>query len=372
MKKTLAVIFCFMLVFTCASAHPGRTDSNGGHWDNSTGEYHYHHGYEAHLHPDGVCPYDYDDQTGSASDSPSSGSKSEAVVATTTDRNSTEDSSISYKYNNGDGDDGTYETAYNLGYQHGMEAAAPYDSGYPDNIFAAATYFCHTKALTGSTSYADSDSSYDQAYEDGYLAATADIDEYISIIYPNGIPTDSEKISSLEYPYDRDDGTYETAYNAGYTRGCALLIELHSELLPDVSTLTGKLSEANRIEGNTPLEDHGATFESAYEDGYYQSETDFFNTLNELIFQSAPASESSKSILESPYRTVMIAILSGVFVLSAIIIATIYHFMKKQNKELRAKLNKQNHFIEHILKTEKENPYHTLTIEELQDILRKL
>lgn len=51
------------LISLTAYAHPGRTDANGGHYDHSTGEYHYHHGYPAHQHIDGVCPYDYDDQT---------------------------------------------------------------------------------------------------------------------------------------------------------------------------------------------------------------------------------------------------------------------------------------------------------------------
>lgn len=56
-----AVIFCFC--FT-SFAHPGRTDSKGGHYDHSTGEYHYHHGYPAHQHTNGVCPYDFEDKTG--------------------------------------------------------------------------------------------------------------------------------------------------------------------------------------------------------------------------------------------------------------------------------------------------------------------
>ena len=55
-------------------AHPGKTDSNGGHYDRSTGEYHYHHGYPAHQHPGGKCPYNYDDKTGANSGS-SAGSK---------------------------------------------------------------------------------------------------------------------------------------------------------------------------------------------------------------------------------------------------------------------------------------------------------
>lgn len=46
------------LFLTPAYAHPGRTDADGGHYDRSTGEYHYHHGYPAHQHPNGICPYE--------------------------------------------------------------------------------------------------------------------------------------------------------------------------------------------------------------------------------------------------------------------------------------------------------------------------
>lgn len=46
-----------------AFAHPGRTDSNGGHWDHDTGEYHYHDG-------------EYASQSGGSSSSSSSNSSS--------------------------------------------------------------------------------------------------------------------------------------------------------------------------------------------------------------------------------------------------------------------------------------------------------
>lgn len=59
MKKliyfTVAII---LLSCNCVFAHRGRTDADGGHYERSTGEYHYHHGYSAHQHPNGVCPYD--------------------------------------------------------------------------------------------------------------------------------------------------------------------------------------------------------------------------------------------------------------------------------------------------------------------------
>lgn len=57
-----------------ASAHKGRTDANGGHYDHSTGEYHYHHGYPAHQHINGACPYNFDDKTNHSSGGTSSGS----------------------------------------------------------------------------------------------------------------------------------------------------------------------------------------------------------------------------------------------------------------------------------------------------------
>ena len=68
MKKKVLLIFTFLLLAVClyttAYAHSGRTDSNGGHYDRETGEYHYHHGYPAHDHDGGICPYNYDDRTG--------------------------------------------------------------------------------------------------------------------------------------------------------------------------------------------------------------------------------------------------------------------------------------------------------------------
>lgn len=78
MKKltvSLLIIAVLITLFTVAVfAHSGRTDANGGHRDSSTGQYHYHHGYPAHQHSGGRCPYDYDDKTGSSSGSSGSSS----------------------------------------------------------------------------------------------------------------------------------------------------------------------------------------------------------------------------------------------------------------------------------------------------------
>ena len=57
------IILIISLLSVVVSAHSGKTDSNGGHYDKSTGEYHYHHGYSAHQHTNGKCPYFFNDKT---------------------------------------------------------------------------------------------------------------------------------------------------------------------------------------------------------------------------------------------------------------------------------------------------------------------
>lgn len=82
MKKLLLVaVLLICITAVPARAHSGRTDSNGGHYNRSTGEYHYHHGYPAHQHEGGVCPYDFDDKTqkGQANNKMSSTGKTDAV-----------------------------------------------------------------------------------------------------------------------------------------------------------------------------------------------------------------------------------------------------------------------------------------------------
>ena len=81
-KTTALCLFVFLTVIVLAlpvHAHSGRTDSSGGHYDSNTGKYHYHHGYPAHQHTGGVCPYESKDKTShfSGSRSGNSSKKSE-------------------------------------------------------------------------------------------------------------------------------------------------------------------------------------------------------------------------------------------------------------------------------------------------------
>lgn len=76
MRRAIQALLLLFLVSTLTvpwHAHSGGTDENGGHYDSSTGEYHYHHGYPAHDHEDldgdGTldCPYNFVDKTGQSS-----------------------------------------------------------------------------------------------------------------------------------------------------------------------------------------------------------------------------------------------------------------------------------------------------------------
>lgn len=59
MKRIFCIVIIVISMLTITYAHSGRTDSSGGHYNRSTGEYHYHHGYSAHQHnADGSCPYE--------------------------------------------------------------------------------------------------------------------------------------------------------------------------------------------------------------------------------------------------------------------------------------------------------------------------
>ena len=61
-QKKLLSFFIFLIILInilpiFTFAHSGRTDSQGGHYDRSTGGYHFHHGRPAHYHINGICPY---------------------------------------------------------------------------------------------------------------------------------------------------------------------------------------------------------------------------------------------------------------------------------------------------------------------------
>ena len=55
--KITILFLLLMALVEGALASPGGTDANGGHYNHTTGLYHYHHGYPEHQHENGICPY---------------------------------------------------------------------------------------------------------------------------------------------------------------------------------------------------------------------------------------------------------------------------------------------------------------------------
>lgn len=87
MKKSrifaIALVVAALIIPIGALSHPGKTDASGGHYNRSTGEYHYHHGYPEHQHINGQCPYNFDDKTGQRSGTSSSSKKSSPTPSPT-------------------------------------------------------------------------------------------------------------------------------------------------------------------------------------------------------------------------------------------------------------------------------------------------
>lgn len=92
--KRLAYIVSILamvgLLVATSYAHSGRTDRKGGHYNRSTGKYHYHHGYPAHDHYDidgdgkADCPYKFNDKTDHSNHGSSSNSTNKKNDKSTT------------------------------------------------------------------------------------------------------------------------------------------------------------------------------------------------------------------------------------------------------------------------------------------------
>ena len=128
MRRLLLSFILICLLTIPASAHSGKTDSSGGHYDHDTGDYHYHHGYSAHDHYDMDgdgdldCPYDFDDQT----------DRSSGTASSTYSPSSTTESDYRRGYEAGK--DAGYDDGFDDGKTFGQTAAEKrgYDKGHAD------------------------------------------------------------------------------------------------------------------------------------------------------------------------------------------------------------------------------------------------
>ncbi len=150
MKKFVLFVVCLLFLLPSAVAHPGKTDAAGGHWNHSTGEYHYHHGYPEHQHIDGVCPYAYDDKTGESSGTSSSSSSSGSTgsitdfIVTLTVAEKTALAAEAADYGpDAETDFKTKQDAYESGFKHAFEFSKAkdieglaYSTGYKEGLKA--------------------------------------------------------------------------------------------------------------------------------------------------------------------------------------------------------------------------------------------
>lgn len=161
MRKLICIAAVLALLTSAASAHPGQTDSQGGHYDHSTGEYHFHHGYPAHQHTDGVCPYDFDDRTGMNSGSPgNSGAYSSADIPDDYSRGYY-DGMTAAKTEEYMNSSDSYDDAYDYGYNAGLESG--YETGYEDGLQTARAEEYNSAREKG----------YDEGYQEGASSASS-------------------------------------------------------------------------------------------------------------------------------------------------------------------------------------------------------
>lgn len=170
MRRLICTLIALFLVTASASAHPGRTDANGGHWDNSTGEYHYHHGYPAHQHENGVCPYETSVSAEPVilSDPSDYGAEAEDDFDTKRDAFASGfEAGIEYS-SDSDVRGSTYNTGFSDGYQQGLNEGRElgWDDGYDDGYASGRD--------DGKQDY------YSAGYDDGYADAEAEREEQSS------------------------------------------------------------------------------------------------------------------------------------------------------------------------------------------------
>ncbi len=174
MKKFVLFVVCLLFLLPSAVAHPGKTDAAGGHWNHSTGEYHYHHGYPEHQHIDGVCPYAYDDKTGESSGTSSSSSSSGStgsmtnfsVTLTAAEKTALSAEAADYGPD-AETDFKTKRDAYESGFKHALEFSKATDIG---GLAYSAGYKEGLKA--------GEETGYDKGLQEGYDEAYAKYSGY--------------------------------------------------------------------------------------------------------------------------------------------------------------------------------------------------
>lgn len=282
---TLTIILAITSNSLTSFAHSGRTDSNGGHKDNKNvsglGNYHYHHGMEAHLHPNGVCPYSDD------SSSTSNSAAQDKAYAEQIEKDKGYDQgyndAVSEKSNNSSSSNSNFSEGYSLGYSKGVQVledekisvkenatAQGYNSGYLGNSNESTSYLGKHKSVYTIQ--------YDSSYKEGLDKRNIEITDAKAAGASLGLKDGYNKINRESFDYT---GNYIDAFTDGYKSS---YIEGEENLNSDIL----KYSNDSYISAfkNEKLDESAHTNEyikaSSLES--YKKATDIFNN----FFKNAP------------------------------------------------------------------------------------
>lgn len=240
-NKISGLIISMLLVTNIATpvlAHSGRTDASGGHRDTKNksglGSYHYHHGFEAHLHPGGVCPFSGGNATTSGGNTTKDTQK-EKTTARQSGYKSGYNDGYAGERNLPVANESKYPEEYEEGYKDGYQKGADKLNSEKDSVAAKGKEAGYTDGFNGnennSSNYKGSHlesykNGYDFGYKEGIEKRNLEIDkiksEAIELGKQDGyIQSKKEK---LEY-----SGKYEEEYIKGYDEGYSLGVKKLNE-----------------------------------------------------------------------------------------------------------------------------------------------
>lgn len=224
MKKLISFILILLFITSFATAHRGRTDAQGGHYDTNNesglGSYHYHHGYSAHLHENGVCPYEVTTTapTEPTEPEPTQPQTEQAPTEQTTE--TTED--IDYSQFE------SLEEAYKAGYYYALYHI--YGDFYQKNDFRSELESLLNLGIATNLYFNNSEITYEQptsesftnedAFEEGKVQGNDDLRNILSYyensdfyteneIYKDGYDAATEELATSE----------QVIYQDGYQKG---------------------------------------------------------------------------------------------------------------------------------------------------------
>ena len=249
LKKLISITLLITSLVTpiSANAHSGRTDSKGGHRDNKNvsglGSYHYHcGGNPAHLHTNGVCPYNSTSSNSSSSSSSSSSNaaaeakKAAELEAQRIENAKNEERTKGYNQGYEDGYNGktnnpssyqsSYQSNFNEGYNEGFKKGTETLENEKTSILELATKNGNNDGYAGienqSKSYTGKHIDY---YKTNYNTAyntslTKRNDEILSAKNSAfNITLKGDSLNEADYPTDHS----KEAAEIGYTLATSLL-----------------------------------------------------------------------------------------------------------------------------------------------------